>query len=164
MSWMVYHQYSELAKVLKKPKPNQDTPESRPEAGFLEARLQLVPLASASEFQAPGRVDGRSSWPSRKTFHNVQNPRYPIYPSRTLDQFGYPALDDTSLRDKDQTISKWSGTPLKQDGRDEAAPDSLMIMVDQFWCWVIDESLSSILQIMISIADRNSRNHSHKLS
>jgi hypothetical protein len=61
-------------------------------------------------------------------------------------------LIDTSFRDKDQTISKWSGTSWKQGGMDEAALDSAMIMVDQFWCWIIDEGLSSILSTNSLIA------------
>ncbi|KAL1798009.1 hypothetical protein ACET3X_004615 [Alternaria dauci] len=139
MSWMLYRQYETLAKALEKARSNREAVTRGPEAGSSKARIQPVPLASAPEFQASGRVDGMSSWPSPKTFHNVHNPTFPTYPSRTLDQFYYPALNDTSFRDKDQTISKWSGTPLEQDGRDKAASDSLMIMVDQFWCWIVDE-------------------------
>jgi hypothetical protein len=56
-----------------------------------------------------------------------------------LDQFYYPALDDTTAWDADQTVSKWSGRDLGTDGRNTAAPDSLLIMVDQLWCWVLDE-------------------------
>lgn len=64
------------------------------------------------------------------------------HPRRTLDQFYYPALNDTSDRDADQTISKWSGKKLPPNGRDKAVDDSLLIMVDQLWCWVLDDSVS----------------------
>lgn len=63
---------------------------------------------------------------------------------RTLDQFYYPALDDTSIRDSDQTISKWSGEDVDKDGKPKATSESLLVMVDQLWCWVIDEGLSSM--------------------
>ncbi|KAF7670940.1 hypothetical protein GT037_010904 [Alternaria burnsii] len=82
------------------------------------------------------RVDGKTSWPITPLSRVPQRPQYL---TRTLDQFYYPALDDTSDRDEDQTISKWTGTPLEADGRDKATDDSAMIMVDQFWCWIINE-------------------------
>jgi hypothetical protein len=58
---------------------------------------------------------------------------------KNLDQFYYSSLNDTTTRDADQTMSKWTGAGLTQDGRISAAQDSLMIMVDQIWCWVVDE-------------------------
>ena len=36
----------------------------------------------------------------------------PLHTRRTLDQYYYGSLDDTALRDKDQTVSKWSGQNL----------------------------------------------------
>jgi hypothetical protein len=68
------------------------------------------------------------------------------HPRRALDQFYYPALDDTSARDADQTISKWSGKGLDRDGREHAVNDSLLILVDQLWCWVVDERKLFLLQ------------------
>jgi hypothetical protein len=67
------------------------------------------------------------------------------HPRRTLDQFYYPALDDTSSRDADQTVSKWSGKDLGRDGRQQAVDDSLLVLVDQLWCWVVDEGMSCFL-------------------
>ncbi|KAI1868830.1 hypothetical protein JX265_006809 [Neoarthrinium moseri] len=65
-----------------------------------------------------------------------------VHPRRSLDQFYYSSLADTSKRDADQTISKWTGSDIPEDGRNEAAADSLMIVVDQIWCWVLDNLLS----------------------
>ncbi|KAI0528046.1 hypothetical protein F5B22DRAFT_16968 [Xylaria bambusicola] len=70
---------------------------------------------------------------------NLYRDKLPTHPRRTLDQSYYFSLDDTSKRDADQTISKWTGHELPPDGRDSAAPDSLMIMVDQLWCWVLND-------------------------
>jgi hypothetical protein len=69
----------------------------------------------------------------------------PNHPRRTLDQFYYPALSDTSARDADQTISKWSGTSLPEDGGPQATNESVLTMVDQLWCWVVDESMPPTL-------------------
>lgn len=66
------------------------------------------------------------------------NGESPLHLRRTLDQFYYSSLSDTKQRDADQTISKWTGSNLTEEGRDVAAMDSRMIMVDQLWCWVLD--------------------------
>ncbi|KAH7081271.1 hypothetical protein BKA63DRAFT_503487 [Paraphoma chrysanthemicola] len=58
---------------------------------------------------------------------------------RTLDQYYYPALKDTKDRDSDQTISKWTGLVSPADGGGEPAEDSLLLMVDQLWCWILDD-------------------------
>jgi hypothetical protein len=63
-----------------------------------------------------------------------------VHPRRTLDQFYYPSLTDTNARDADQTVSKWSGSMDAQRNLDRAADDSLIIMADQLWIWMIDES------------------------
>ncbi|RYO95467.1 hypothetical protein DL762_000029 [Monosporascus cannonballus] len=63
----------------------------------------------------------------------------PLHPRRTLDQFYYSSLTNTATRDVDQTISKWTGSNLDEEGRAAAVTDSLMVMVDQLWCWVLDE-------------------------
>jgi hypothetical protein len=67
----------------------------------------------------------------------------PLHPRRTLDQFYYSSLRNTMTRDSDQTISKWTGSDLQGDGRPRAADDSLLIMVDQLWCFVLDDSKCS---------------------
>ena len=64
----------------------------------------------------------------------------PLHPRRTLDQFYYSSLRNTSTRDSDQTISKWTGIGVEQGGRQSAHSSSRLIMVDQLWCWVLDES------------------------
>jgi hypothetical protein len=63
-----------------------------------------------------------------------------LHPRRTLDQFYYSSLRDTETRDAGQTISKWTGKGLPEGGRSGAVDDSLLVMVDQLWCWVLDES------------------------
>lgn len=75
-------------------------------------------------------------------FLNDKN-RRTLHPRRTLDQFYYSSLGNTSTRDRDQTISKWTGPNVPSDGRVGAVDKSLMIMVDQLWCWVVDDSMSA---------------------
>lgn len=51
-----------------------------------------------------------------------------LHPRRSLDQYFYPNLNDTSSRDKDQVV--WRST-------EKALGGPTMIMVDQLWLWVI---------------------------
>jgi len=150
MSWMEYGEYSvmkamydsSIEAAVKRKLDSSAAKKKRPP--------KILPDASHGTSEPFYLVDGKTSWPTTPPSQGTKRPQYL---RRTLDQFYYPALDDTSARDGDQTISKWSGTPLKHNGRDKAVPDSAMIMVDQFWCWIIDESLSSVLLTLLSIAN-----------
>lgn len=51
-----------------------------------------------------------------------------LHPRRTLDQFFYSTLPETSARDRDQVVSK--NTEASRGGKK-------LIMVDQLWLWVI---------------------------
>jgi hypothetical protein len=163
MTWMEYGKYSNMKNMYNS--WSHPTITSKPDSSAGKKQQPLnegkdaslnTPETSAGEKEQPSKktsydlVDGTTSWPTTPPSQVGQKPQYL---RRTLDQFYYPALEDTSDRDKDQTISKWTGTPLKQNGRDKAATDSAMIMVDQFWCWIIDESLSSVLLTLPLIAD-----------
>lgn len=59
-----------------------------------------------------------------------------FHPRRSLDQFFYSHLSDTTQRDNDQVITKntkWSKT---------GGPK--MAMVDQLWLWVIDPNITEV--------------------
>lgn len=85
----------------------------------------------------------------------------PVHCRRTLDQYGYPSLRNTSVRDADQILYKRTkpeadAPPPKelsmkhklQSSRAAAARQSLMpnaddgvakvLMVDQLWLWIVD--------------------------
>lgn len=85
----------------------------------------------------------------------------PVHCRRTLDQYGYPSLRNTSVRDADQILYKRTKpdadtqppreVPMKhklQSSRAAAARQSLMpnaddciakvLMVDQLWLWIVD--------------------------
>ena len=51
-----------------------------------------------------------------------------LHPRRTLDQFFYSTLPETSARDSDQVVSK--NTKLSHGGKK-------MVMVDQLWLWAL---------------------------
>ena len=53
----------------------------------------------------------------------------PLHVRRTLDQYYFPTLEDTSARDRDQVV--YRGT---KKGR------ARIVMVDQLWLWIINDS------------------------
>jgi hypothetical protein len=90
----------------------------------------------------------------------------PLHIRRTLDQFGYPILEDTNERDLDQVVFKWAKDAtdklrkrLEKSGvgpfnaqlqtRPSIGDNLIMgedaykvLMVDQLWCWIINEGES----------------------
>ncbi|OCK85213.1 hypothetical protein K432DRAFT_439422 [Lepidopterella palustris CBS 459.81] len=84
----------------------------------------------------------------------------PLHIRRSLDQFGNPVLEDTTVRDHDQVLYKCTKpeSPLKltnpsgtltqsafqpADLRAQSEDDAKVLMVDQLWCWVIDKDTVS---------------------
>ncbi|KAI3320523.1 hypothetical protein HD806DRAFT_538359 [Xylariaceae sp. AK1471] len=55
----------------------------------------------------------------------------PLHVRRTLDQYYFPTLEDTSARDKDQVV--YRGTKQGRQGR------TRVVMVDQLWLWIIND-------------------------
>jgi len=64
---------------------------------------------------------------------------------RTLDQSFYYTLEDTSLRDRTQVVSRWIrrdygiGNSVDLTTKREAIPHNIL-MVDQLWLWVIQRT------------------------
>ncbi|KAI1121850.1 hypothetical protein F5Y10DRAFT_255444 [Nemania abortiva] len=85
----------------------------------------------------------------------------PLHPRRTLDQFFYPSVANTAARDADQTLSKWTGNDLGPEGRRRAEGDSLLILIDQLWCWVLDQE--TIVSFFPSSSPQGSTHEFHDL-
>jgi hypothetical protein len=84
----------------------------------------------------------------------------PLHPRRTLDQSYYGALKDTATRDRDQVVYR-ATMPVGHDCQENIEKDDRwrkckqcqedsrkvprLIMVDQLWLWILDESMSRIL-------------------
>lgn len=61
----------------------------------------------------------------------------PLHIRRTLDQYYFATLDDTSQRDKDQVV--YRGTKA---GQSHHSHGTRVVMVDQLWLWILDDSSS----------------------
>ena len=62
----------------------------------------------------------------------------PMHPRRTLDQYYFSTLKDTTARDKDQVVYRGTRTrTLENDDSHEPR----IVMVDQLWLWILDDSM-----------------------
>lgn len=64
-----------------------------------------------------------------KLLRNFINASPPLHVRRTLDQYYFPTLEDTSARDKDQVVFRNTDKLYKR-----------VVMVDQLWLWIINDS------------------------
>ena len=112
-----------------------------------EVFMQAAALMEAIDF----RVE-------EKLIHEYLHKKPPLHPRRTLDQSYYGKLKDTATRDRDQVVYR-ATTPVGHDCQENIDKDDLwrkcgqcqedsrkvqrLIMVDQLWLWVLDESMSS---------------------
>ena len=90
-----------------------------------------------------------------KLAYEYLHQRPPLHPRRTLDQSYYRELKNTGTRDRDQVVYR-ATTPEphdclermdKEDGKCKQCHDDIrkvprLIMVDQLWLWILDESTS----------------------
>lgn len=63
----------------------------------------------------------------------------PMHPRRTLDQYYFSTLKDTTPRDKDQVVYRETKT---KPGENKHNHDPSIVMVDQLWLWILDDSVS----------------------
>jgi len=73
----------------------------------------------------------------------------PLHMRRTLDQFYYWTVEDTALQDRDQVVCR--GTRSLND----LEATTRVVMVDQLWLWILDESRISIRDILPPFSYRN---------
>jgi hypothetical protein len=65
----------------------------------------------------------------------------PFQPRRTLDQYFYTHLENTSRRDKDQVVYRYT----------ERSSAPKIFMVDQLWLWVLANGTNYLLRILFII-------------
>lgn len=151
--------------------PNRN---SKTEVGLDQSRLQDRPLSAATEsqkkkilgevlMQAAALVEAIDCRIEGNLILEYLHKKPPLHPRRTLDQSHYVGLKDTGSRDRDQVVYRATvpGEHDCEDNRDLSDPwmrckqcqeDSRkvprLIMVDQLWLWILDESRSSCLSLL----------------
>jgi hypothetical protein len=120
--------------------------------------LGILLLKAAALFEA---MDG---FADEKLIEKHLSRRPPLHPRRTLDQSYYWTLKDTCSRDRDQVVYRGtapspkllllhSGCTKDNPKKDKACPQCTenvkkvprVVMVDQLWMWILDESKSCAL-------------------
>lgn len=102
-------------------------------------------------------AEGKSM--ENKLIWQYLNSERPVHCRRTLDQYGYPSLRNTAVRDADQILYKrtktdkeaslakdpprklWHSGRSSSNRKAQSTPEDItakVLMVDQLWLWVID--------------------------
>ena len=86
--------------------------------------MALAQMADEMDYEADERL-----------LRDNVNKNPPLHIRRTLDQYYFLTLDDTSNRDKDQVV--YRGTRA---GKSFHTRNTRVVMVDQLWLWILDDS------------------------
>jgi hypothetical protein len=114
---------------------------------------QLLRLAAALAEAMDYNVD-------EKLIYRYLHEQPALHPRRTLDQSYYGALKSTKARDRDQVVYRatvpLSHTCLKEPDKNNACQQCneeirkvpRLIMVDQLWLWILDESMPPVMSLV----------------
>lgn len=135
----------------------------------MKARNNLVKLRldnGKNFIPSPKAMQGLSTEHKLIWQYLLDSAGLPLHIRRTFDQFGYPNLEDTKERDFDQVVFKWAkdandklrerspnaknGIVVPGNAQLPTLPsvgvnmfvdkdDLKVLMVDQLWCWIINE-------------------------
>lgn len=116
LAWECSNAQQRMTEIIKDVYNNSSGPKTREPGG---KGLESISRTSCANDEGVLRADLNSS--------------LPIHIRRTLDQFYYCNLSDTQARDEDQVVYRYTKKTM-------GLQDPLLVMVDQLWLWVIEES------------------------
>lgn len=127
---------------------------------FPATKIQKRKLLGEVLLQAAALMEAIDCRIEEKLIQEYLHKKPPLHPRRTLDQSYYGALKDTGTRDRDQVVYR-ATTPVGHECQENIDSDDRwmkckqcqedsrkvprLIMVDQLWLWILDESMSCIL-------------------
>lgn len=82
----------------------------------------------------PKFINGRRQTADEKLIQNYLHEKHFMHIRRTLDQYYYHTMKDTSLRDEDQVVYRYA----KKMWPKEKETNLNILMVDQLWMWILD--------------------------
>lgn len=89
-----------------------------------------------------------------KLLREKVNIHSPLHVRRTLDQYYFLTLDNTSERDRDQVVYR---------GTRSLSSTTRVVMVDQLWMWILDDS-RYLYRVKAQNTLTSPRHHNHFLS
>lgn len=111
---------------------NDDSPPWRPQSA-LGSYLWLA----AKLYQL---IDEAADW---RLINNHLGTPSPMHPRRTLEQYYNWTSEDTAHRDRQQVVYRSTRT------RNDPEAIARVVMVDQLWLWVLDESETDLLSFLL---------------
>lgn len=96
-------------------------------------------IAEAVESASQAELN-RKAWKEKeicadkRLIHTYLHEKPFMHVRRTLDQYYYHTMKDTTIRDRDQVVFRWA----KKMWPDEDDSVHNILMVDQLWLWVLD--------------------------
>ncbi|KAI1382956.1 ankyrin repeat-containing domain protein [Hypoxylon trugodes] len=92
---------------------------------------------------------------TEKMYWMYLDEQHPLHPRRTLDQYYYHTLDDTSERDSDQTAARYYKAREKQFKNNDIK--EVLTMVDQLWMWVLPRCGKAPCTVITAFPQRSNR-------
>jgi hypothetical protein len=136
---------AELAPIPSRRKDHLDeVPETRSRRNILGTVLR----------SAAALLDAMDFYVEEQLLSEYLHAKPPLHPRRTLDQSYYGALKSTGTRDRDQVVYRATAPEAHehdpnwescQQCKEDARKVSRLIMVDQLWLWILDDSTSPTL-------------------
>lgn len=145
--------FSTLAEVVEEVTANEHpAPNPREAQNMTNPTIKRRKGLAKLLFHAAKLSEAMDSYSDERVIYENLHGDPPLHPRRTLDQSYYGVLKNTQTRDRDQVVYR-ATTPQRHDcARDEdgkcaqCQEDVKMvprvIMVDQLWMWILDESES----------------------
>lgn len=91
-----------------------------------------------------------------------------LHPRRTLDQFYYHMLENTEERDENQVIQRWVDGRYQTDRRPgldmqkvPSETETYVMMADQLWLWIVNDSESNGFHITFTELTWNLRHRGY---
>lgn len=144
--------------------PTAATTVSEEVTGRKQALGQLLRTAAAL-------LEAMDSHVEEKLMMEYLHVEPPLHPRRTLDQAYYGALRNTGTRDRDQVVYRGTmpqpheciGVEVCPQCNEDIRKTPRVIMVDQLWMWILDESKSHLRSNIPSNQANGSRDCYHQL-
>jgi len=145
-------QFSSLAEVVEEATANEH-PSIEPIVTMNETSRYIKRRKGLAKvlFHAAKLFEAMDSHSDERLIYENLHEHPPLHPRRTLDQSYYGALKNTQTRDRDQVVYRATTPQPHACIRDEARKCAQcqedvrmvprVIMVDQLWMWILDESM-----------------------
>lgn len=101
--------------------------------GGRKSLATAIENATKSRLERKSHNEGEKSTPDEKLIQTYLHEKHCMHIRRTLDQYYYHTMKDTSARDEDQVVYRYA----KKMWPEVKESDLNILMVDQLWLWIL---------------------------